>query len=148
MKPISCGKQPRSLRESPVICNSSLWSPAAPLPLKYMKHPCILMINSSFGLASSCILLLVAMRRILTHSREGSEKGVGGCVLEAWKGQEAGKVQGLRYLPRVRNITCVTWAISGVHEVTEALQMSPEGGAGGQRRGGFLLQEFCWGLAC
>lgn len=70
------------------------------------------MINSPFGLASSCIFLLAAMRRILINSRKGS-KNKGGGADRLGRGQEAGKVQGLRYLASLWSITMHDLGIRG-----------------------------------
>ena len=90
MKPKSYEMKQRSLRESLIIYNSSLWSLAASQLLKCTKHPCILMINSPFGLASSCIFLLVAIGRVLTDS--GKAKKEWGW--HAWKGSGGRKGSG------------------------------------------------------
>lgn len=87
IKPMSHEKQQMSLRKSLITCNSSLWSLAASQPLKYMKHPCIL-INSPFGLASSCIFLLVVIRKVLTNSSK-AQKGIGPACMEGVRRQES-----------------------------------------------------------
>lgn len=124
MQPISCEKQQRSLRESLIICNSSLWSLAASQPLKCMKHPCILMINSPFGLASSCIFLLAAMRRILINSRKGSKNKGGALIgLEGVRRQE--KFRAWDTWHPYGASPCTTWAFGGQHEDTEAASEEP-----------------------
>lgn len=77
-----------------IICNSSLClKPSSLEPLKCMKQPCILMMNSPFGLASSCIFLLVAIGRVVTNlDRFKRNKRNGVDMLR--KGQEVAKGKG------------------------------------------------------
>lgn len=116
-------------KESPIICNFRLWSPEASQPLKCMKHPCILMIRSPFGLAGSCIFLLVTTRRLLTNSRKGSPpKKVwsgGGFAVLLGRGQEAEKNQFRAWR---------TWPLPlQHHSAREGTQWAPRGHRGGCR---------------
>lgn len=130
-------------RESLTICNSSLWSLAASQPLKCMKRPCILMINSLFGLASSCIFLLVATGRVLTNSSK-VQKELG---QHAWKGS-GGRAGSGHETPDTPLAHPQAWLghLVGSMRSLRRLKLCPARGV--QWRWWFLLQKFCPGLSC